>query len=141
MSVTNNLAFVGVSFSNKIIFNIATSDGDLEYTGLSIIEMLKKSNNAFVTNIFDSQSFDSIEILGPNFLLGNYVSEYEKNLCNFKELQVFMNENNNMFYYIYDYEEDLILIKTPLLNNMVALDYKVEEDVEKFTNNNKRKVS
>jgi hypothetical protein len=134
MSITNNLAFIGVSFSNKIIFNIASCDGDLQYTGLSIIEMLKTSSNNFVTNIFDSQSFDGIEILGTNFLLGEYVSEFEKNICNFKELQVFMNENNHMYYYVYDYEEDLILIKTPSLDNMIALDYKNSDDVEKFIN-------
>lgn len=135
-------AFVGVSFSNKIIYNIIERDGEFRNTGISLINFLKTNKNLFVAKLIESQSYDSIKMLLDNDLVfGNFYDSNNSNMESFKEVYKLMNEKNSFnHYYIFDIIEDLLIIKTPEINEVSAIDYKNSVDVNNFINKLKRRL-
>jgi len=135
-------AFVGVSFSNKIVYNIVERDGEFENTGISILRFLHNNKNLFLAKIFESQSYDSIKLLLDNDLIfGNFYNSNNSNMDSFTDVYKLMNEVNSFnHYYIFDIIEDLLIIKIPELEEIAAIDYKNINDIENFINNIKRSL-
>jgi len=130
-------AFIGVAFSDKIIYNIVERDGEFINTGKSIINFLKYNKNKFVGKLIESQSYDSIRILlDDKMVYGNYFSNQNSNIDSFTDVYTLINKTNNWkYFYIYDIFKDLLYIKIPEINHIVALDYKNDMDTKNFINN------
>lgn len=129
-------AFVGVSFSNHVVYNMVETDGEFEYTGLSIINFLNNNKNKFVSDIILSQSYDGIELLlDDQMKFGNLYDTQNTNIDSFADVYSVMCEKDSVdYYYIYDAVEDLLFIKTPELRDPMAVDYKNSADVRNFRN-------
>jgi hypothetical protein len=130
-------AFIGAAFSDKIIYNIVERDGEFINTGKSIINFLKYNKNKFVGKLIESQSYDSIRILlDDKMVYGNYFSNQNSNIDSFTDVYTLINKTNNWkYFYIYDIFKDLLYIKIPEINHIVALDYKNDMDTKNFINN------
>jgi hypothetical protein len=130
-------AFIGAAFSDKIIYNIVERDGEFINTGKSIINFLKYNKNKFVGKLIESQSYDSIRILlDDKMVYGNHFSNQNSNIDSFTDVYTLINKTNNWkYFYIYDIFKDLLYIKIPEINHIVALDYKNDMDTKNFINN------
>lgn len=135
-------AFIGVAFSDKIVYNIVERDGEFINTGKSIINFLKYNKNKFVGKLIESQSYDSITILlDDKMVYGNYFSNQNSNIDSFTDVYTLIKEANNWeHFYIYDMFKDLLYIKIPEIDSVVALDYKNDIDSKNFINNIKNGV-
>lgn len=135
-------AFIGVAFSDKIVYNIVERDGEFINTGKSIINFLKYNKNKFVGKLIESQSYDSITILlDDKMVYGNYFSNQNSNIDSFTDVYTLIKEANNWeYFYIYDMFKDLLYIKIPEIDSVVALDYKNDIDSKNFINNIKNGV-
>jgi hypothetical protein len=129
-------AFVGVSCSNKIIYNIVERDGEFENTGLSIINYLKYDKNKFLSDFFKSQSYEGIKLLlDDEFILGNFYNSQNINSDTLKGIQKLISESEIFkYFYIYNILDDVLIIKTPEMRKLIALDYKNSNDVRNFIN-------
>lgn len=130
-------AFVGISFSNRVIYNLVDRDGEFENTGLSIITFLKNDKNRFMANLIESQSYESIKLIfDDKFIFNELYSKQNENVESFNNVYSFIGEMNSIeYFYIYDAIEDVLIVKTPYLDEPIALDYKNSEDVRNFINN------
>lgn len=130
-------AFVGISFSNKVIYNLVEREGEFEYTGRSIIHLLKEDVNKFMADIILSQNHQCIDvILDDRIVYGQKFEETNSNIESFQDIYTIMFEENNAieYYYIYDLSEDLLIIKTPEIDEPIAVDYKNSKDIRNFIN-------
>lgn len=130
-------AFVGVSFSSKVIYNLVEREGEFEYTGRSVINLLKQDVNKFVSDIVLSQNYQYIDIiLDDKMVFGKKFEEVNTNMESFNEIYRIMYEESNYieYYYIYDLSEDLLIIKTPEIDDPIAVDYKNSKDIRNFIN-------
>lgn len=133
---SETIAFVGISFSNNVIYNIVERDGEFEHTGRSIIHFLKTDKNNFMSKLIESQSYDGIKALFDDEMKfgGNY-DPTNHNIDSFQTVYNIMNEENVIdYYYIYDLIEDVLIVKTPDLDESIAIDYRSSEDVRNFIN-------
>lgn len=127
-------AFVGIAFSNDVIYNYVDQEGEFENTGMSIIRQLLDDKNYFMAQIMESQSYDNIKaILDDEVIFGPFYSTQNNNLDTFAEVYRLMEEDSVFdYYYVYDVVKDVIILKTPDINKPMALDYKNKEDVDYF---------
>lgn len=128
-----NSALVGILFGNKVIFNMVDNDGDFNQTGKSIITFLKTNNNKFVSLIIESQSYNGIKyIFDDKMIFKEFDDSNNKNIENLDSLYNIIERGEEISYlYIYDFFNDILLIKIPDMN-LIALDYKNSEDVRSF---------
>lgn len=125
-------ALVGVLLGNKVIYNIVDNDVHFNETGRSIISLLNNNNNYFISEIIKSQSYNSIKyIFDDKIVFGEHYSHNNKNI---DTLDLILKIDIN-YIYIYDIENDLLLIKQPR-KNLIALDYKISSDVRNFIRDN-----
>jgi len=127
-------AFVGVAIGGKVVYNYVEDEGEFHDTGISIINSLNDDRNKFISNIFESQSYVNIKLLLDNSMVfGEIYGKDNQNVESFKYIYSYM-EDGDLFdyYYIYDMDKDVIIIKTPECDTVVALDYKNDEDVQYF---------
>jgi len=129
-------AFVGVAFSNQVIYNIVDKDGEFEYTGLSIIQYLKNKKNEFISKIILSQSYDGIKfIFDDEMKFNDFYDHSNTNIESFQSVYSLMNEINSIdYFYIYDVNEDVLIVKTPDTEMALGVDYHNNEDVRNFRN-------
>jgi len=129
-------AFVGVAFSNQVIYNIVDKDGEFEYTGLSIIQYLKNKKNEFISKIILSQSYDGIKfIFDDEIKFNDFYDHSNTNIESFQSVYSLMNEINSIdYFYIYDVNEDVLIVKTPDTEMALGVDYHNNEDVRNFRN-------
>lgn len=129
-------AFVGISFSTHVVYNIVEREGEFEYTGLSIIQYLKRDKNKFIAKIIESQSYESIEvILDDEIVFGDHFDNSNTNMHSFADVYNIMGGKNNVnYFYIYDMSQDVLIVKTPQLNEPIAIDYNISSDVRNFLN-------
>ena len=128
------LACVGVAFGNKVIYNIVEKDADFINTGLSICNFLLRDRNKFVAKIIESQSYDGISIiLDDEIRFSKFYDSSYSTLDNYDALLILMQESSLYeYFYIYDYVNDMIIVKTPLIKEPIALNYKNSTDVRDF---------
>lgn len=126
-------ALVGVDLGQDIVYNIIQSEGEFKNSGLSIINWLNHNPNKFVSKIFQSQSYDSIEYIFNNEIkFGSYFDYNNKNIDTFKNIYKLIRDNNDYeYFYIYDFHKDVLIIKTPF-SNLYVLDYKEPESLYEF---------
>jgi len=129
-------AFVGISFSDRVIYNLVEREGEFEYTGRSIISLLRNERNYFMSKIIESQSYQSIKvILDDEIIFGEFIDKQNMNIETFHDIYSYIHENNSIdYYYIYDVLEDMLLIKEPNMPEIIAVDYKNSYDVREFIN-------
>jgi hypothetical protein len=129
-------ALVGIAIDSKIIYNIVEQDGEFDNTGLSIINYLKTNRNGFISNIFASQSYNGIKLLLDDKMLFNGKNEHDNiNIDSYGDTIEKIESNANFdFIYIYDLIQDLLLIKTPQNESVIALNYNNSTDVRNFIN-------
>lgn len=129
-------AFVGVSFSNHIIYNIVEEEGEFELTGLSIINYLNSDKNKFMADIMLGQSHDCIKLLLDDHMeYGEYQDDQNTNIITFNKLYNLMSTHEEIeYYYVFDVLENLLFVKTPELIEPIAIDYKNSQDVRNFRN-------
>lgn len=127
-------AFVGISFSNKVIYNLVDREGEFKYTGLSVINWLTQDRNKFIAKIIESQSYECIKVLlDEEIVYGGFYSKSNVNIDSISGVYNIMKEKNAIrHYYIYDMVEDVIIIKTPYIDEPIALDYHIKKDVTDF---------
>jgi len=125
---------LGVSFGNKIIYNVIMQEAEFSYSGLSIINYLKYNKNDFVANIVMSQSYNNIKLVfDDSFVFGDFYDITNTNIESFSGVYNLMKESDVFeYFYIYDYIEDMLIIKVPELLEPVALDYKNSKDVRDY---------
>lgn len=133
-------AFVGVAFSDKIIFNILDEDVSFFNSGLSIIAQIKHDKNNFVAKIIESQSYNSIKcIFDDKIVFSDFYDLRNENRESFKEIMNLIQHNEvYQYFYILDLDSDLLLIKIPEISLMYALDYNNSEDIRKYINTIKK---
>lgn len=125
-------ALVGVLLGNKVIYNVVNNDVHFNETGRSIISLLNNNNNYFISEIIKSQSYNSIKyIFDDKIVFGEHYSHNNKNI---DTLDLILKIDIN-YIYIYDIENDLLLIKQPR-KKLIALDYKISSDVRNFIRGN-----
>jgi hypothetical protein len=132
--MNDNSAVVGVAFSNDVFYNYVIDDGDFEFTGMNIVELLQEQRNEFVADIIASQSHSQINgIYSDGVELCDYESSGLLNHSTYNAIYNLMDKDIGPvdYYYIYDFMNDVLVIKTPFTKTM-ALDYKNEEDVNYF---------
>ena len=127
-------AFVGVAFYDRVIYNVVLNDSEFKYTGLSIISLLKKHKNKFIANLIESQSYNSIKyIFDDKMIFDEFFDITNENREKYKNILNFMKEDNIYgHFYIYDLENDKLIVKTPNMDNPVALDYNDEISTREF---------
>ena len=131
----NKCAFVGVVFSNKIIYNVVENEGEFEYTGMSVIQFLKNDKNKFISLLMESQSYDSIKYLfDDKMVFGDGYDKSNSNYESFEDIYHLM-KNSEIFeyFYIYDMSNDTLIVKIPE-SGIIGLDYKNSKDIRKFIN-------
>ena len=128
------LACVGVAFGNKVIYNIVEKDAEFINTGLSICNYLIRDRNKFVSRIIESQSYDGISIiLDDEIRFNKFYDSSFSTIDNYSTLLSLMEDNSIYeYFYIYDYVNDMLIVKTPLIKEPVALNYKSATDVRDF---------
>lgn len=133
-------AFVGISFSNKVIYNIVDTEGEFFNTGMSIVSFLKHNKNKFMAKVIESQSYNSIKVLlDDSVVFGEFYDTQNTNIESFQSVYNIMNNEGSFeYFYIYDIIEDLLFVKVPEFDEVVAIDYKNSNDVRKFINNLKQ---
>lgn len=125
---SKELALVGVLLGSKVVYNIVGNDGEFNQTGRSVISLLNNHNNYFISKIVMSQSYESIKyIFDDNIVFGEMLEHNNKNIDTMDTILKYDTE----FVYIYDIENDLLLIKLPE-RELIALDYKNSKDVRNF---------
>jgi hypothetical protein len=132
-------AFVGIAFSNDVIYNYVEDDGEFEFTGLSLIAQLKYNRNEIIADIIKSQSYDRIRaIMDDEVIFGTRGDRNNSNVAYLNELYHMMEMEDQVFdyYYILDFNQDLLIVKTPDLIKPIALEYQNNDDVEYFLNIN-----
>lgn len=129
-------AFVGISFGTHVIYNVVDIDGEFEYTGQSIIQYLKNNKNEYISKIIESQSYDGIKlILDDKILFNEKFNNNNTNMDTFSDINKVINENYLIdYYYIYDIIQDVLIIKIPEFNELIAIDYKSSTDIRNFIN-------
>lgn len=128
-------AFVGVLFGKDIYYNVVGSEGEFNLTGESIICLLLESKNKFVSDIFQSQSYDWIDVIDDEgFIFGDFIGHDNENFCTFSDLMnmMYSDEIYAENFYVYDIKQDVLLVKTPQLPNPLAIDYTNESDILRF---------
>lgn len=127
-------AVVGVAINNEVFYNFVEHSGEFEFTGLNIIDLLNESRNEYIADMFLSQSYGKINgIYYDGVELIDYVGSNGSNVASYEDMYSTMENDLGPFdyYYIYDFTNDVFVIKTPYTKPM-ALDYKNEEDVSYF---------
>ena len=121
---------LGVSFGQKVIFNLLDEEPEFTNTGYSLINFLGNDKNKFIASVVQSQSYDSIKCLyDHNLVYSEYFSTSNENI---EDLQNIINSQDELDYiYIYDYESDLLLVKNPC-TKLQALNWRSEEDVRNY---------
>ena len=132
----NNGAFVGVSFNDKVIYNLVENDVDFLNTGLSIIQHLKNDKNNFIGDMIKAQSYDTIKyIFDDEIRFGEVFDKNNENRETFSEVFRLIQENNDYdYFYIVDMEKDELIIKIPEFEQIQLLEYKNNEDVRNLIN-------
>lgn len=125
-------ALVGVLLGNKVIYNVVNNDVHFNETGRSIISLLNNNNNYFISEIIKSQSYNSIKYIFDDKIV--FGEPYFHNNKNIDTLDLILKIEID-YIYIYDIENDLLLIKQPR-KKLIALDYKISSDVRNFIRDN-----
>ena len=131
-------AFIGVLFNTDIIFNVVKHEGEFKHTGLSIINSLKLNKNKFIADVIRSCNYECISRVYDNeFVYSKNVKEMSNNInmdsfASFHSMMAV--EEEILHFYVYDVKKDVIYIKTPELNNIVALEYLNNKDVREIIN-------
>lgn len=134
-----NPAFIGIAFSNDVIYNYVDDEGQFKYTGMSFIRQLKKNRNDIMARIIKSQSYDCIRyLMDDEVIYGDRIATNNTNVALFNEIYRLMNDFTDdavfEYYYIYDVMKDVIILKTPDISKAMVLEYNNPEDVEYFFN-------
>lgn len=128
-------AFVGFSIGDKVIFNIVEREGEFDYTGMSIIHSLKRNKNKFVSKIFQSQSYETIkEVFDDKIVFGKFSTTENMNMEAFQRVYDMMVNNNDGYFYIYNAMEDILIVKTPDIQEPIGLNYRNSSDIRNFIN-------
>lgn len=130
-------AIVGVSFGTNVYYNIVENDPEFEYTGLAVISWLNHDNNRFIGEMFESQSYESIvRILDDDIDYGVFCgSNDNKNTTSMQQMYSFITGGSDVSHvYIYDVFNDVLLVKTPEMDQLTAVEYKNSADVREFRN-------
>jgi len=128
-------SIVGINFGQKIIFNIIEQEPEFCNSGYSIVNFLKSDKNKFISDIILSQSYDSIKsIYDDKMIFSEYFSSSNENVENLEN--ILKKQDDFSYIYIYDYNSDLLLVKSPT-GSVKALDYKSVQDVMKYSAENK----
>lgn len=129
-------AFVGVSLSSKIIYNVLENEIEFKLSGISIINQLNKNPNEFMGKVIESQNYDSIKfIYDNNIIFGDFFNYNNENIETFDNVYTLMQESKDYeYFYIYDNEQKVLIVKTPY-TDIIALDYKNIFDVQNFCKN------
>jgi hypothetical protein len=129
----NPHALVGITFGNKVIFNILTNDVQFQNTGLSVVHYLNHNKPEFMSNMILSQHYNNIEyIFDDNFKFGEYIGIDNENVDTFSNIIMLCTELYE-YMYIYDFINEKLLVQSPE-QELIALDYTNSEDVRKFLN-------
>lgn len=129
---TEKPAVVGILIDSKVIYNIVEFDTEFSQTGRSIINFLKHNNNLFVSKIFESQSYNGIKhIFDDSMIFGDFDSSSTRNTDSYDSFNKLIYTNSYDTYYIYDYNNDILLLKVKD-SDLFALDYKSNQDVREF---------
>jgi len=133
------ISFVGVAFSDKVIYNLVEHDPELINTGLSIIQHLKNDKNKFISKIIESQSYNNIKyIFDDEVIFNDFYDWNNENRESFYDIQVLIEDDNAYeYFYIYDLDSDTLLIKTPELNYLTSINYQDSKEVRDIINNTK----
>jgi len=136
----NAVAFIGILFGDKVIFNVINNDADFLSTGVSIIHHLKTDKNKFVSKIIESQSYNGIKyIFDDEILFEEIYSKTNENSYSFNDIMKLIIEDNVYeYFYILDYSSNTILIKIPEVEHLTNIDYTNSTDVRNFINKVKR---
>jgi len=132
----NKNAIVGVSFGSNVYYNIVENEPEFEYTGLAVISWLNHDNNRFISEMFESQSYESItRILDDELDYGVFISHDNKNTSSMQQMYSFITGGSDVSHvYIYDVFNDVLLVKTPEMDQLTAVEYKNSADVREFRN-------
>lgn len=134
---SDEYAVVGVLIDRTVIYNIIERETEFIHTGLSIINYLKHDKNKFVSDIINSQSYESIKYVFDDRMLFNNILDAENtNIERYNAIQENLKNEFNVIY-IYDYLNDLLI--TTHDKKYIAIDYKNQSDVRNFINKLKRK--
>lgn len=133
---TSKNAIVGVCFGSNVYYNIVENEPEFEYTGLAVISWLNHDNNRFIAEMMEAQSFETIvRILDDELDHGVFISHDNKNTSSMQQMYSFINGGSNVSHvYIYDVFNDVLLVKTPELENLTGVDYGNSSDVREFRN-------
>ena len=134
-------AFIGVAFTDKVIFNSLEHDVDFLNTGLSIIQHVKRDKNKYISKIIESQSYGSIKyIFDDKIILGEYIDSKNENRESFSELiQLLQSDNYYRYFYILDLNTNKLVVKIPEIQGIIAIDYTNEKDVRDIINTIKKR--
>ena len=120
---------VGVSFGNKAYVLDVREEFELNNVGSSIIKWLQNDKTSFVSEIFKYQKYGVVTTIFDDKIIPAKIKSLEPifNEINLTDLQKDINFSD--YVYIFSTKDDLLLIKTPLISELLAVDYKNQRDV------------
>lgn len=131
----NSHALVGVLYGETLIYNILDFDTSFQLTGLSIIQYLKINKNKFLSDIILSQSYNGIKyIMDDSMIYNDFYNNNEQNIYNFNRVADKLLKEFQIIY-IYDVNNDMLLLKDTDTDKFIALDYTNAKDVRDYLNN------
>ena len=137
----DNLTIVGISSNGKITYNIVDNEPSFSDTGISVIRRLRRDKNQFIADMYISQSYLSIKYLFDTEIIYSTQEKLQNNtnVTNFDILLSYIEDDNLVKnVYVYDIEEDVLIIKLQELksDNFLALDYKDLHSIKEFIDEN-----
>lgn len=123
---------VGVSFGNSAYVLDVREEYELENVGFSLITWIKNDKSSFVSEVFKYQKFGIVTTIFDDRIIPAKIKSLEPifNEVSITDLQ--KDINNNDYVYILSFKDDLLLVKTPIIPELIALDYKNENDVKEY---------
>lgn len=124
---------IGVSFKDKGYILDVMDSPEFSNTGLNIISWLRENKTSFVSEVFKYQDFGIVYSISRNSINTHHKIKPIQSEFNDISLSLLQKTIDLVDYvYIYSIIDDLLLIKTPKLSELIALDYKNQDDVNLF---------
>lgn len=123
---------IGVSFKDKAFILDVEKEVSLDETGSAIIHWLNRDKTSFVSEIFKFQKEGTVKTVLLDKIIPSENIELDIEFNEISILELERNINSVEFVYIYNVDNDLLMIKTPELPELLALTYNCLDDVELY---------
>ena len=98
--------------NNKNIFTIVERDPEVFNTGVSIIKRILKDRHKFIGDIYSVQSYFGIKYIDDdNIKVDEKLYGADRNILSLKELDEILEDESYLYIYVYDVQNNILLIK------------------------------